>query len=158
MVKKKPQNDERLPLVDEITDNKTKTKYNGEKKEKENLDIETINNINENITLINSQINGLATKINLISKEEIENQIDNKIEEYKNNKLDKVLKILGIIATIIVPMLIYFKTPSDLSIQNTINETYKNYKADTKEYINEQLRKQIEKIVDEKINNITLKK
>ena len=145
MVEKKPQNNERLPLVDEITDNKTKTKYNGEKKEKENLDIETINNINENITLINSQINGLATKINLISKEAIENLIDKKIGEYKNNKLDKALKILGIMATIIVPMLIYFKTPSDLSIQNTINETYKNYKADTKEYINEQLQNKLKK-------------
>ena len=90
---------------------------------------------------------GLNNKYIKLNPEQIKTDIDNKCKDIEYGYVIKF--VLEVVFGIVLSGILIYKTPSDLSIQNTINDTYKNYKADIKEYIDDAVQKQFKELKEE---------
>lgn len=116
MVKKKPQ--DKIQLVEYITDNETKIKSNEEKEDKQSLDNELISHITNSIDLINSKITELNAKYNNLTEQA------NKITKWVLGVV--FLGFIGIVATFIIAI---YNIPNEFIVKNKLS------KEDIKEII-----------------------
>lgn len=111
------------------------------------------NQRNANQLIIGLQENYIAVKNELIRIDpnqilkENELNLKTKYNQIRNHGI--IQFICGVVIVAIAAIISIYKMPSELSIQNTINDTYKNYKADMKEYIDEAIQKQFKELKEE---------
>lgn len=111
------------------------------------------NQRNANQLIIGLQENYIAVKNELIRIDpnqilkENELNLKTKYNQIRNHGI--IQFIYGVVIIAIAAIISIYKMPSELSIQNTINDTYKNYKADMKEYIDEAIQKQFKELKEE---------